>query len=84
MDGEDPTATAIRLHKQESGLTWQQLADEMGLEERNLRMAASGRVETSTRILRKIGRYFQWSPWELGVAILYKLPPRKRKKREPR
>lgn len=75
-----PISRAIQEYKLHEKLTMVQLGKVIGLNKETLVQLASDTRFPSTRALKKLARFFQWSPEEVGVAAMFKPKKKGRKK----
>ena len=79
-------AEALTERMEGAGLSARELAEEMDLSHPTVLALSRGTSEVQFLTLRKIARYFEWGPEEVGQAAWSYEPPvsTKHKKRRPK
>ncbi len=68
---QDPLVDALVTRKKMSGLTWVDLAREIGLDTETVVKMAKGGEPASVRIVQTLAAYFQWTPGDVGTVVLW-------------
>ncbi len=77
---EDPISAALLQRKSTHGITFEELALEMGLHRNTVSSMARG-FETDTIFLKRLAEFFQWDLAEIGLAVMFdKRKVRKKRK----
>lgn len=73
-----PLAAALQKFKQETRLTHEEMAKELGISEVTLRRIMGHGRQPTVQVLKNLARYFRWTAWEVGVIAMYEGPIRHR------
>lgn len=74
-------ARAVLELKKRENITFEQMGELIGVRRVTLMEYTYGDRIPKTRAVKKLARFFQWTPEEVGVAVMFK-PEKKRKKRK--
>lgn len=76
------TAQALARYKKEHGLTLDQMQELSGVSRDTMMDIWKGEIATTAAVLKKLGRFFEWTAVELGQAALYEPVKKEGKKKK--
>lgn len=85
MKEEGITSRTLKAYRESSGLAWKEIARRMEVTRETLQGFMLQDRWPTLRTLKKVARFFQWGPVEMGQAVMHvpiHLPKKLRPKRE--
>lgn len=68
---EGITARTLKAYRESSGLGWVAIGKQIGVDQETLYGLRAQDRWPSLRTLKKIARFFQWGPAEMGQAVMH-------------
>lgn len=78
---ESPMARALVEYQKRRGITWDALAEEIGIQREALWAAVYEKWDMTLPTLHRIARYFVWDAIDVGIVAMY-VPKGAREKQE--